>query len=115
MIYGKICVPYFITELAMIFEIAHIQIKPDTHAAFEAAVAKAVSLFQSSRGCESMRLERSIENSDAYRLVVGWSTLEDHTVHFRGSEQFQTWRGLVGEFFAAPPLVEHMNTVVTGF
>ena len=50
-----------------------------------------------------------------YRLVVGWTTLEDHTVHFRGSEAFQSWRALVGEFFAAPPQVEHMNTVVTGF
>ncbi|MBW3512962.1 MULTISPECIES: antibiotic biosynthesis monooxygenase [Janthinobacterium] len=99
----------------MIFEIAHIQIKSATHAAFEAAVTKAVPLFQRARGCESMRLERSIENGDAYRLVVGWTTLEDHTVHFRGSEDFQAWRGLVGEFFAAPPQVEHMDTVVTGF
>lgn len=102
-------------KLAMIYEIAHIQIKSATHDAFEAAVAKAVPLFQRARGCESMRLERSIENGDAYRLVVGWSTLEDHTVHFRGSDDFQAWRGLVGEFFAAPPQVEHMNTVVTGF
>lgn len=99
----------------MIFEIAHIQIKPATHDAFEAAVTKAVPLFQRARGCESMRLERSIENGDAYRLVVGWATLEDHTVHFRGSDDFQAWRALVGEFFAAPPQVEHMYTVVTGF
>ena len=49
------------------------------------------------------------------RLVVGWTTLEDHTVHFRGSDDFQAWRGLVGEFFAAPPQVEHMNTVLSGF
>ncbi|MGK5081492.1 antibiotic biosynthesis monooxygenase family protein [Janthinobacterium sp. HLX7-2] len=99
----------------MIFEIAHIQIKPATHAAFEAAVTQAVPLFQRARGCESMRLEHSIENADAYRLVVGWTTLEDHTVHFRGSDDFQAWRALVGEFFAAAPQVEHMNTVVTGF
>lgn len=99
----------------MIFEIAHIQIKSGTHAGFEAAVTQAVPLFKGAQGCESMRLERSIENGDAYRLVVGWSTLEDHTVHFRGSEAFQTWRALVGDFFAAPPQVEHMQTVVTGF
>ena len=102
-------------ELALSFDIAHIQIKSATHAAFEAAVAKAVPLFQRARGSESMRLERSIEKCDAYRLVVGWTTLEDHTVHFRGSDDFQAWRGLVGEFFAAPPQFEHMNTVVAGF
>lgn len=99
----------------MIFEIAHIQIQPDTHAAFEAAVTQAVPLFKGAQGCVSMHLERSIENGDHYRLVVGWNTLEDHTVHFRGSVAFQTWRGLVGGFFAVPPQVEHMNTVVAGF
>lgn len=99
----------------MIFEIAHIQIQPDTHAAFEAAVTQAVPLFKGAQGCESMRLERSIENGDHYRLVVGWNTLEDHTVHFRGSEAFTAWRALVGGFFAVPPQVEHMNTVVAGF
>ena len=71
----------------MIFEIAHIQVKTGSHAAFEAAVTKAVPLFKGAQGCESMRLERSIENTDAYRLVVGWSTLEDHTVHFRGRDR----------------------------
>ena len=95
----------------MIFEIAHIHIKPATHDAFEAAVTKAVPLFQRARGCESMRLERSIENGDAYRLVVGWSTLEDHTVHFRGGALFTEWRAIVGPFFAAPPAVEHFTLV----
>jgi len=99
----------------MIFEIAHIQIKPDTHAAFEAAVAKAVPLFQNARGCQAVHLEHSIENSEGYRLVVSWATLEDHTVHFRNSDAFPAWRGLVSEFFAAPPQVEHMQTVLTGF
>ncbi|WP_300756429.1 antibiotic biosynthesis monooxygenase [Janthinobacterium sp.] len=99
----------------MIFEIVHIQIKPDTHAAFEAAVAKAVPLFKNSRGCQAVRLERSIENNEGYRLVVSWTTLEDHTVHFRNSEAFPAWRALVGEFFAVPPQVEHMQTVLMGF
>ena len=99
----------------MIYEIAQIQVKPATHAAFEAAVAAAVPLFQRARGCVSMRLERSIEQADGYRLVVGWATLDDHMVHFRGSEDFQEWRRLVGGFFAGPPQVEHSNTVLTGF
>ncbi|HAT31161.1 MAG TPA: antibiotic biosynthesis monooxygenase [Janthinobacterium sp.] len=99
----------------MIFEIAHIRVKPDTQAAFEAAVAEAVPLFRRAAGCVSMRLERSIEERDAYRLVVGWETLENHTVDFRSSADFLAWRALVGGFFLAPPQVEHMNTVLTGF
>lgn len=99
----------------MIYEIAEIQVKPDTNAAFEAAVREAIPLFKRAKGCEAMRLERCIERPDTYHLVVNWSTLENHTVDFRGSEDFQTWRALVGGFFAQPPKVEHMETVIAGF
>jgi heme-degrading monooxygenase HmoA len=99
----------------MIFEIATIRIKPDTQSAFEQAVAAAVPLFKRAQGCLSMRLEHSIEQVDGYHLVVGWETLDDHVVHFRGSEDFQEWRRLVGPCLLTPPEVEHMNTVLTGF
>ena len=99
----------------MIYEIAAIRIKPDTQSAFEAAVLEAVPLFRRAKGCVSMRLEHSIEHVDGYRLVVGWETLDDHVVHFRGSADFQTWRQLVGGYFLSAPEVEHMDTVVTGF
>jgi heme-degrading monooxygenase HmoA len=99
----------------MIYEIAEITIKPDTHAAFEAAVTQAVPLFKAATGCLSMRLERGIETPDTYHLVIGWATLENHTVDFRGSAGFQDWRGLVGGFFAQPPKVEHYSNAVTGF
>lgn len=99
----------------MIYEIAELQIKPDTHAAFEAAVKEAIPLFQRSKGCLGLHLERIIERPDTYHLVVQWATLESHTVDFRGSEEFQAWRGLVGGFFAQPPKVEHTETVLKGF
>lgn len=99
----------------MIYEIAEIQIKPDTHAAFEAAVAQALPLFKRSQGCQALRLNRLVERPDTYQLVVQWNTLDDHIVHFRGSAEFQTWRELVGGFFAAPPKVEHSQNVLRGF
>ena len=89
----------------MFWEIAQIDVKPGEEAAFEAAVAKAVPLFKNSRGCKGMRLHRSVEHPGRYRLVVDWETVEDHTVHFRGSENFQEWRRLVGAHFAGPPAV----------
>ena len=58
-------------------------------------------------------LHKSIEKPQRYRLMVKWATLENHTVDFRGSENFTEWRGLVGQYFASPPDVEHTNTVVT--
>lgn len=95
----------------MITEIAQIDVKPGTEADFEAAVAKARAIFGRAKGMIGMELHRSIEKPQRYRLMVKWETLENHTVDFRGSEDFTAWRGLVGGFFAAPPEVEHTETV----
>ena len=99
----------------MILEIAQIDIKPGMEAEFEAAVNKAVPIFQRAKGAQGMYLTRSIEKPQRYRLFVNWATIENHTVDFRGSADFQEWRKLVGHCFAAPPEVEHADTVVRQF
>lgn len=99
----------------MITEIAQIEVKPGMEAEFESGVAKAAPLFKRAKGCTGMRLERSHEKPQRYRLFVHWDTLENHTVDFRGSPDFQDWRKLVGHCFAAPPDVEHVREVVKGF
>lgn len=99
----------------MITEIAEIRIKPASHDAFLAAVKEAVPLFKRAKGCAAMKLERVVERPDTYLLVISWETLEHHTVDFRGSDDFQAWRGLVGGFFAEPPRVEHTGNALAGF
>ncbi len=99
----------------MITELAQIAIKADTAEQFEAAVAQAAPLFKRARGCRAMRLERGVEEPLSYLLVVEWETLEDHEIHFRQSADFQEWRRLVGDYFAAPPKVIHTRTALTGF
>ncbi len=99
----------------MIYEIAELHIQADSHQAFQAAVAEAVPLFKRATGCHAMRLDRTIERPDVYRLIIGWETLETHTVDFRSSADFLEWRRLVGPYFSAPPLVEHTTTVLNGF
>jgi hypothetical protein len=47
--------------------------------------------------------------------MIDWETLENHTVDFRESEDFQVWRGLVSHCFASPPEVQHARTVIVGF
>ncbi len=96
----------------MVLEIAHIQVKSGMEAAFEAGVAKAAPVFKRAKGCKGMELQRSIEKPNLYRLFVQWDTVENHTVDFRGSADFQEWRGLVAHCFEAPPEVEHTNLVV---
>ena len=100
----------------MVYEIAEIHVKPGTEKEFEAAVQKAVPLFQRSRGCRSMELQRTLETPTKYRLVVGWEALDDHMVHFRGAPEFQEWRKLVGPFFqSGPPVVDHTQVALKGF
>jgi len=99
----------------MILEIAQIDVKPDMEAEFEAGVRKAAPLFKRAKGCHSLKLQRGIEKPARYRLVVRWETLENHTVDFRGSADFQEWRKLVGHCFAAPPEVEHVEEVVSSW
>src|SRR2546429_4448377 len=95
----------------MITEIAQIDVKPGSEKDFEAAVAKAKAAFGRSKGFHGFELHRSIEKPQRYRLMVKWETLENHTVDFRGSENFAEWRGLVGQDFSPPPHVEHTHTV----
>ncbi len=99
----------------MILEIAQIDVKPGMEAEFEAGVAKAAPLFQRAKGCSGLELQRSIEKPSRYRLFVRWATLEDHTVAFRGSADFQEWRRLVGHCFERPPEVEHTVEAFRGF
>ena len=68
---------------------------------------------EQAKGFCGFELHRSIEKPQRYRLMAKWETLENHTVDFRGSENFTEWRGLVGQYFASPPEVEHTETVLS--
>jgi heme-degrading monooxygenase HmoA len=99
----------------MVLEMAHIDIKPGTEAAFERGVAQALPFFKRARGCHGVQLHKSVEQPLHYILMVTWETVEDHMVHFRPSQDFQEWRRCVGDFFAATPQVGHTQIVVPGF
>jgi quinol monooxygenase YgiN len=99
----------------MITEIAQIDVKPGMEEEFESGVKNAAPIFQRAKGCHGMELQRSIEKPSRYRLFVRWATVENHTVDFRGSPDFQEWRKLVAHYFASPPEVEHVAQAVKGF
>lgn len=99
----------------MVTEIALLTIHPDRAADLERAVAAAAPLFQAAPGCLSFKLEREIENPSRYRLIIGWESIEHHTVGFRNSEAFQKWRELAGPCFAAPSEVVHVALVAKHF
>jgi len=98
----------------MILEIADIRIQPGRQAAFEQAVQLGLStVFPKAKGFRGHQVRHSIESPERYVLLLEWETLEDHTVGFRGSALYTQWRGLVSEFFAQPPFVEHFELVGT--
>jgi heme-degrading monooxygenase HmoA len=95
----------------MILEVAQLEITAGKEAAFEKGYHAARPLFLRAKGCTGVELKRSLEKPQTYRLFVHWETLEDHTVTFRNSPDFQEWRRLVQDNFSAPPAVEHLETV----
>jgi heme-degrading monooxygenase HmoA len=102
-------------EDQMILEIAQIDVKPGSEAEFESGVRRALPIFKRARGCRGLTLQRSIEKPSRFRLFIQWDTVENHTIEFRGSTDFQDWRKLVGHTFASPPEVEHVREVLKGF
>jgi len=91
----------------MILEVAMLDVIPDQKQDFEAAFAKASPIIASMPGYISHQLQRCIEKQNRYILLVNWETMEDHTVGFRGSEQYQEWRKLLHHFYDPFPKVEH--------
>ena len=98
----------------MVLEIAQIDVKPGIEKEFESGVAKAAPLFKRAKGCHGMELQHSVEKPSRYRLFVQWETVENHTVEFRGSADFQEWRACVGHCFESAPVVEHTRQVFKG-
>lgn len=96
-------------------EIAEIAVLAGHERDFEAAVQTAVPLFQAAPGARTLRLDRSVENPSAYRLVVGWDTVDDHLVGFRESEAFPEWRRLIQPHVDQITRVEHVRNALTGF
>lgn len=94
-----------------ILEVALLTVRPGQEGAFEAAFAQAAPIIASMRGYLSHELQRCIERPNGYVLLVRWQTLEDHTVGFRGSAEYQRWRALLHHFYDPFPTVEHYALV----
>jgi heme-degrading monooxygenase HmoA len=91
----------------MILEVAILPVIAGKNTEFEAAFREASSLISSMKGYVSHELQSCIEDANKYLLLVQWETLEDHTVGFRGSAEYQEWRKLLHHFYDPFPVVEH--------
>ena len=96
----------------MILEAAILKIKPGLNQEFEIAFTKASEIISAMSGYIEHDLQKCIEVDNQYLLLVKWQTIEDHTVGFRQSEEYQTWKKLLHHFYAPFPVVEHYQTVI---
>jgi len=96
----------------MILEVAVLDIKPGREGEFENAFGKAQRIISGMAGYVSHQLQRCIEQPGRYLLLVQWESLEDHTVGFRQSPQYQAWRDQLHHFYDPFPEVQHYRVVL---
>ena len=84
------------SESYPVVEHAEIRVLAGREQEFEQAFVRGHAVIREAAGYRWARLLRQAEDASTYLLLVGWDTLEAHTVDFRESERFTQWRGIVG-------------------
>lgn len=95
----------------MILEVAILNVKPEQSDLFETAFSQAQNIIASTSGYISHELKRCLESPSRYILLVQWKTLEAHTQGFRGSAEYQHWKGLLHHYYDPFPTVEHYESI----
>lgn len=95
----------------MILEVAILTVIPDKTNEFESSFLKAKQIISSMHGFKSLQLQQCLEIPNQYILLVEWENLEDHTIGFRQSEQYQEWKNLLHHFYNPFPKVEHYKKI----
>lgn len=97
----------------MILEVAILNVREGMTDEFEAAFKQASPIIASMRGYLSHELQRCLEAPNRYILLVRWETLEDHTIGFRQSVEYQEWKRLLHHFYDPFPTVDHFEAVLS--
>ena len=100
-------VNYRVEGIHMITEIAILDVRHGQQGEFEKAFKEAQKIISSMDGYISHSLQKCIENPGRYLLKVKWRTLEDHTIGFRESKEYLSWKELLHHFYEPFPVVEH--------
>ncbi|MEH7376463.1 antibiotic biosynthesis monooxygenase family protein [Neobacillus drentensis] len=95
----------------MILEAVMLKVRPGMEEEYEEAFRHASEIIASMKGYISHELQRCIEVKGKYLLMVKWETLEDHTVGFRQSNEYQGWKKLLHRFYDPFPTVEHFENI----
>lgn len=91
----------------MITEIAVLFVKEDQINQFETDFKEAGKYISAIPGYHKHALQKCIEVSNKYVLLVEWHKLEDHTIGFRQSSEYLEWKRLLHHHYDPFPIVEH--------
>ncbi len=95
----------------MILEVAILRVIPGQSAKFEDSFKQASKIISSIKGYIEHELQKCMEEEDKYILLVRWENLEDHTIGFRGSKEYQEWKALLHHYYDPFPVVEHYKKI----
>jgi heme-degrading monooxygenase HmoA len=96
----------------VILEVAMLDVVAGREPEFQAAFSDAQRIIASMPGYVSHELQRCMEHPRRYLLLVKWQRLEDHTVGFRQSPEYQEWKALLHHFYDPFPTVEHYHRIL---
>ncbi len=91
----------------MVIERATFTAMPGKEEELGHAILRGLEVIRRHPGCVSSRAERCIERPDQYMVINVWTSLEAHTVDFRGGPLFPEWRSHINGLFEGNPVVFH--------
>lgn len=95
----------------MVLEAVMLNVRAGSEGEFEDTFKRASRIISSMGGYLAHELHRCVEVKGKYLLLVRWRRLEDHTIGFRGSPEYQEWKTLLHHFYDPFPTVEHFQQV----
>ena len=96
---------------SVILEVAPLRIRAGQAQAFENSFREAQRIISSMPGYVSHELQRCLERTDEYILLVRWASVDARETGFRGSPQYQEWKALLHHFYDPFPTVLHFEAV----
>lgn len=99
-------------KVSVILEVAILNVIDGKQDQFEVDFYNAGKYISSIKGYIKHSLSRCIEQEKKYILLVEWESLEDHTISFRQSEQYQHWKQLLHHYYDPFPTVEHYERII---
>jgi quinol monooxygenase YgiN len=91
----------------MVTEIAIINAVPGKEIELGQAIIRGLEIIRKHPECISAHSTRCVEQPGRYMLTNVWSSLEAHSVDFRGGPLFIQWRSSIHGLFEGAPEVLH--------